>query len=400
VDKDDVRLVLHACVPETVDRFYQEVGRGGRDGRASVSMMLWTKVDCSRAERLSSPKIISEELGFDRWRAMWTAGRIEGDVAFIDLQAKRAGVAWDGEHNAAWNLKTLLLLARARVLEIEHSPLSEISRNPAEADEDFRLRSKALREKHQALCPIRLLQANPLTARAWESQVGAHRDKSKAAAAANWQRMEDVLTARRPLTDILREVYRVPSAGIHDVASEAQAITLIPPRSVCTQLGDPLRCALPGDGKGLLLVTYRTNGVAFREMIVALVELLKRLAKNGIREVALPAVWRTQTTWPGSLPNPLKSMTGNAPENFLIVRRLDEEDPLLHGYIAVPRVSLVPPEKADEPIPEFLLTLNRPVHIILVPEECPDNRNPARRVGEVSPPESRRMEDFQRLLKQ
>jgi ATP-dependent DNA helicase RecQ len=115
------------------------------------------------------------------------------------------------------------------------------------------------------------------------------------------------------------------------------------------------------------------------------VESLKRLARNGIREIALPTKWRAETMWPGALPNPLKVMTKNTPENFLIVRGIDEPDPVFDGLLGVPRVSVLAPEHAPAPIPEHLYAINRPVHLIFAPEECADRFHPARRIGDVSP---------------
>jgi ATP-dependent DNA helicase RecQ len=45
VDKPNVRLVIHWDFPSSLDAFYQEVGRAGRDGRRSYGVMLFTYAD-------------------------------------------------------------------------------------------------------------------------------------------------------------------------------------------------------------------------------------------------------------------------------------------------------------------------------------------------------------------
>lgn len=45
VDKADIRTVVHTALPGTVEAYYQEIGRAGRDGRPSRAVLLWSWAD-------------------------------------------------------------------------------------------------------------------------------------------------------------------------------------------------------------------------------------------------------------------------------------------------------------------------------------------------------------------
>ncbi|HET9873274.1 MAG TPA: RecQ family ATP-dependent DNA helicase [Propionibacteriaceae bacterium] len=49
VDKPDIRFVLHAHAPESVDSYYQEIGRAGRDGKPAVGILFYRPEDLGRA---------------------------------------------------------------------------------------------------------------------------------------------------------------------------------------------------------------------------------------------------------------------------------------------------------------------------------------------------------------
>lgn len=52
IDKPDVRFVVHYDLPDSLEAYFQEAGRAGRDGKRSYATMLWNSSDISRLRQI------------------------------------------------------------------------------------------------------------------------------------------------------------------------------------------------------------------------------------------------------------------------------------------------------------------------------------------------------------
>ena len=61
IDKPDVRFVVHFDVPDSPEAYFQEAGRGGRDGKRSFAVLLWNSTDIKRMHQIASVSFPSLE---------------------------------------------------------------------------------------------------------------------------------------------------------------------------------------------------------------------------------------------------------------------------------------------------------------------------------------------------
>lgn len=57
IDKDNVRFVIHYSPASSVENYYQEIGRSGRDGKDSFAFMLWNKQELLNFDQILKNQI-------------------------------------------------------------------------------------------------------------------------------------------------------------------------------------------------------------------------------------------------------------------------------------------------------------------------------------------------------
>jgi ATP-dependent DNA helicase RecQ len=390
VDQADVRTVLHACVPASVDRFYQEVGRAGRDGCAALAVWLPATPDRAQGRSIEGSTLIGHEKAWGRWDAMRRRSTASGPAGLIvvDTEVVPAHADFPSDSNRLWNRNTLILMQRADLIDIETTPPPRLARDPEEDQEAWDARLAQAWREFRSHVSVRVRSNVNLSEKQFNWALQRVRDEIKSSEAASSERIDQLLDREECWGTILSEEYTYtdvgpmkatqtvgaacsgcPATGHRPTPTYRPALPLVadaPMPLLSREVSSTLAALTPHRS---VVVTYPDDGL--RSVLRTVVQ---SCVTHGIRSiVASPSlIGRGAIT----------TASRYADEGLVMLDATPQDGRPLQ--LSVP--TLIVLDKGDTPQVSWLSPTTGPVRVVLLPRSTPDPTYPNQLVAYVHGP--------------
>ncbi|MCB2426417.1 protein DpdF [Methylophaga pinxianii] len=382
MDKANVRTVIHATVPETLDRFYQEVGRGGRDGLACLSLTIFDSQDIKSAKGMTVPTLIGDEKGYERWSSMYRnaeKSQESDDVRILDLTRPPAGLLQHSDYNREWNMRTLIMLARANLIQLEAVKPISLKRLESETEEDFESRSNVEYEKLFTQINVRIIEPKLMDRTFFEERLNLERERTIVPAKKAFQEMMESLEGKKEMSETLVGLFSDTNVIVSPVCrgcpqsqGRPHEDSLIYQTPIGVGISRPRVPNLSG-WKAIfpnldpsfvsVLCPPDTSSIQIFNALKASVSVI------GVQELVLPRTLRD------SEPK-IDQLHKFAPKGLLLMNQLEDLVGNL-STIPVPRATVLD-LNSESRIPDAFFLMDLPLHLVFMSENILDPRHPSR----------------------
>ncbi|MFN3628745.1 MAG: protein DpdF [Casimicrobiaceae bacterium] len=384
VDKSDVRTVIHATMPESLDRFYQEVGRAGRDGKAGISLLLYTHPDVDQARGMAGETLIGDDTGHERWTLMIDHAVPDpehADVHWVDLTQLPPHLKVESDASAKWNIRTLTLMARAGLIQLIalRSDGTGDDNTPQDLSAATRAAIQILddRHRHRDIFAARMRRAR--------DQIWAASERGLTAMLAVAEQRTEVSAALKDTYSSTGPTWSPVSAccggcPVHWTVRNASKdyAPPQPPRLASfavRPVSDLRELGFHMVGRQLLVVDVPGDG-AYDAVCIAIAEVLADYIR--------PHTWVVESTFAERFRKSLSEMLMRraADDSFVDTASYQATDEW-RGSEGETRVLLFGPDCTS--VPEQLWLSNSHLDVLVIPSETPQTRHPSRRFIDTIP---------------